>query len=286
MSIRHRIFIVGVPRSGTTLLQSLLAAHSELTSFTESHFFSRYFSLTPVTGWPVLTKDPSARVHEFLTENSEGPVTAWAGDLGRLLLPLHTRAVTRRLLSVMDELAQRRGKSGWIEKTPKHLRYMPLIESVADAQPHTIQPHVIHLVRDGLETVASLYKASQSWERPYDLEECVRRWNDDVQYSMKRLRKAPENNCCVFYEDLVEAPEKVLQGLCGRLGLAWEPEMLVDYRRASEELIAKGETWKKDTGREIRRSATASEVLTPEERERVRALLKVEFYERLRHFDP
>ena len=46
MKIERRIFIVGVPRSGTTLLQSLLAAHSELTSFTESHFFSRYFSLS------------------------------------------------------------------------------------------------------------------------------------------------------------------------------------------------------------------------------------------------
>ncbi|MGL6135938.1 MAG: sulfotransferase, partial [Planktothrix sp.] len=34
-----RLFLVGCPRSGTTLLQSLLAAHSQIASFPESQFF-------------------------------------------------------------------------------------------------------------------------------------------------------------------------------------------------------------------------------------------------------
>ena len=34
-----RIFIVGVARSGTTLLQSMLASHPEIHSFPETHFF-------------------------------------------------------------------------------------------------------------------------------------------------------------------------------------------------------------------------------------------------------
>ncbi len=41
--IEGRIFVVGAPRSGTTLVQSLIASHSQVTSFTESHFFSRHF---------------------------------------------------------------------------------------------------------------------------------------------------------------------------------------------------------------------------------------------------
>ena len=35
-----RAFIVSCPRSGTTLLQSLLAAHSDIHSFPESNFFA------------------------------------------------------------------------------------------------------------------------------------------------------------------------------------------------------------------------------------------------------
>ena len=56
--IEQRIFVVGAPRSGTTLVQGLLAAHSSLTSFTESHFFSRHFKLVPPLTTPVLTLGP------------------------------------------------------------------------------------------------------------------------------------------------------------------------------------------------------------------------------------
>lgn len=39
MTIEAPIFVVGVPRSGTTLLQSLLSAHSSTYSLPETHFF-------------------------------------------------------------------------------------------------------------------------------------------------------------------------------------------------------------------------------------------------------
>ena len=41
--IKERIFLVGCPRSGTTLLQSLLAANSKVLSFPETHFFGHLF---------------------------------------------------------------------------------------------------------------------------------------------------------------------------------------------------------------------------------------------------
>ena len=39
-----RIFLVGAPRSGTTILQSLLAAHPKITSFPETKFFQYLWS--------------------------------------------------------------------------------------------------------------------------------------------------------------------------------------------------------------------------------------------------
>ena len=39
MKVKERVFIVGVPRSGTTLIQSLLASHPQIETFPESHFF-------------------------------------------------------------------------------------------------------------------------------------------------------------------------------------------------------------------------------------------------------
>ena len=52
--IQKRIFIVGCPRSGTTLLQSLLLKHNEITSFPESHFFSRTFLGKRANQYPTL----------------------------------------------------------------------------------------------------------------------------------------------------------------------------------------------------------------------------------------
>ena len=47
-AILSRIFLVGCPRSGTTLTQSLLAAHPMVASFPESHFFSHLLVHTSV----------------------------------------------------------------------------------------------------------------------------------------------------------------------------------------------------------------------------------------------
>ena len=69
--IDMRVFVVGVPRSGTTLLQSLLAAHSRVASFTESHFWSRHFRALPRLSSAVLTRDPAPRLREFLDRKRE-----------------------------------------------------------------------------------------------------------------------------------------------------------------------------------------------------------------------
>lgn len=283
--IHRRIFVVGVPRSGTTLVQSLLAAHSTMTSFTESHFFSRHFAMLPLLQTPLLTRDPSPRLREFLTENHEAPVDAtdWFEGPGRralrwrILLPLFTQAVARRLLQVLDQLTLRRGCSGWIEKTPRHLRYIPLLEGVPKgAHP----PRFVHVIREGLETVASLHRASQSWEEPYDVEFCVRRWNTEVRYSLDRISSSADP--FVLYEELTAHPEETLRRLLDGLGLAWEPTLLERYAQTSERLIARKEVWKEGVGRRIQRSATSHRVLSTEQRDRANRGLHHHLYDQLR----
>jgi hypothetical protein len=282
-AIRARVFVVGVPRSGTTLLQSLLAAHSAVTSFTESHFFSRHYSLLPLLGAPVLVRDPSPRVAAFLAENGESPpdAAAWfAGAGGRALRvpalrPLVSRTAARRFVRVLDELASRRGKPVWVEKTPRHLRYGPFLKRLCG--PGT---HVVHVVRDGLEAVASLRAASQRWERPYDLAECVRRWNADTSFSLGRVG-APSAHF-VFYEDLATRPETVLPPLLAAIGLSWERDVLDRYGDASRGLVTAEESWKKGVSSGIRPSGTSGHALTADEREAARRGLRSELYEEIR----
>lgn len=276
--IDMRIFIVGVPRSGTTLVQSLLAAHGKTTSFTESHFFSRHFAFLPLLSRPILTKYPGPRLREFFSENDERPPKAagWFDAKGRrAFLPFLTRPATRQFFRVLDELTLRRDRSIWVEKTPKHLRYIPLIETVSERR-----TCFIHVIREGLEVVASLHGASQSWERPYDLDACVRRWNRDVGFSLKRITAT--NDHFVFYEDLTSQPEETLRQLLAALGVGWEPDILERYGRASDRLITRREAWKEGVGRSIRRSRTSDRALTPEQRDRVMRALRHGLYDRLR----
>ncbi|MDH3403831.1 MAG: sulfotransferase [Acidobacteriota bacterium] len=283
--IGMRIFVVGVPRSGTTLVQSLLAAHSSVTSFTESHFFDRHFTLLPATSRPVLTRNPGPRLQQFLDENGEQapPAAAWFQATGRRalglrpLVPLWTEPVARRLLRVLDELALRRGASSWVEKTPRHLRFIPFLDRVSGAEARTL---FVHVIRKGLEVVASLHQASQSWERPYGLDECVNRWNDELGFSLGRI--AAPNDHFVFYEELTARPEAALRRLLAGLGLRWEPEILERYAAAADRLTTTDEAWKADVGRRIRRSATSGRRLNAEQRDRIRGWLRHDLYERLR----
>lgn len=281
--LQRRIFLVGVPRSGTTLLQALLAAHPEVTSFTESHLFSRHFSAVPGVGM-VLSKDPTPRLRAFLEENDAAPPTAadWFGPpppkalRSRALMPPATREVARRLVAVLDGLARDRGAATWLEKTPRHLRAIPLLEAVCD---DGIPTHFVHLVRDGLQTVASLHTASRNWEQAYDLDDCVRRWNQDLALTRKHLDSPRHHLVC--YETLTTDPVTVLRPLLEALNLPWDPTILDDFGASAGAVTAPGENWKAGVARDIRPSATAERVLSEAERDRVRARLDQGLYDSL-----
>ena len=296
-AIDRRIFVVGVPRSGTTLVQSLLAAHSASTSFTESHFFSRHFRPLPRFSSAILTRNPAPRLQEFLIENDVEHASMEERIRralpARLLLPLRTRPVARELLRVLDELTVRRGRSTWIEKTPGHLRYLPFLEGLSASEGQT---HFVHVIREGLDVVASLHRASQSWDQPYDLETCVERWNYDVCLSLERVaveggrgpvpltgerrNATAARDHFVFYEDLTRRPDATLEQLLADLGLGWEPEILDRY--SSRRLVTREETWKADVDRGVRRSAASRSALSDEQRDRISAALRHDLYTRLR----
>jgi hypothetical protein len=232
---------------------------------------------------PILSRNPTPGLSTFLAENGADGFDAasWFESMVpgpfrlRPLLPLSTGTVARGFLELLDRLASTRGAAGWIEKTPRHLRYVPLIEKVSTGA----RPRFIHVVRDGLEVVASLHAASRSWERPYDLDDCVRRWNADVAFSLRRISAAGDH--LLLYEELTSRPEPTIRRLLGDLGLGWEPEILQRYGRASDRLITEEESWKADVGRSIRPSGTSDRVLTPPQRDRVTRALRRDLSERL-----
>lgn len=278
----RRLFIVGTPRSGTTLLQSLLAAHPAIISFTESHYFSRHFRRTRFSERAFLLRSPVERLREFIAENGADPqafeplFSLLRGP--RMALPFRTRQAVEVFFRILDTLTATAGGSVWLEKTPKHLHYIELIEGTRRS-PREVR--FIHIVRDGRDVVASMYRAAQHWKAAYSVNTCVERWNNDLRITLRRASTTAD--LIVFYDDLVTDPEKVMRSLLGKLEVSWDPRVLTERATAAQRVTAPDEVWKANTTREIERASSFERTFDPAVREHVVRLLHSDQYLRLRN---
>lgn len=223
------IFLVGCPRSGTTLLQSLLSAHPQIASFPESKFFQC-----------LLPAENSRRRQLGIIAHQLKPwlETYFKNDIKRpeMLhyfpkLPL-MRLYTQQFFKILSILADEQGKSLVLEKTPQHIFYLETITYYFPNSP------VIHLIRKGQDVVASLYEAThqypQYWDGVWELEKCIDWWNQTCQISQQYAHHP--NHILVSYEQLVQNPETVLQKLCNFLEIDYSPEMIKNYGGAAQSL--------------------------------------------------
>lgn len=217
-----RVFVVGCPRSGTTLVQSLLCAHPRLTGFTESHVFDKAYN------WrgKLDEAEHQRRVETFLKENELD-----------LVMP-EDSLPGANFIALLDAVARQRGAAGWVEKTPDHVFRIPLIESLAP------DCRFIHVLRRAEGVLPSLHKASHSagWEDVKPWWECAAHWYAALRQS-NRFAGRPRH-AVISYEQLTADPRKVMQGLIEFLGLPWDDAVLTDYTQQADKLISAGEHWK------------------------------------------
>ncbi|SEU09492.1 Sulfotransferase family protein [Salinibacillus kushneri] len=231
-----RIFIVGAPRSGTTLLQSMLSSHSSINSFTESHFFTNNFKSYKKLFYGV-KKGINQSVEEFMKENKfdKELIQEWREEKKKT-----AKQYGKNFIKLLDQYTIHQKNKVWIEKTPAHLYFVPFIHKVCE------NAQFIHIVRDGKDVAASIYdvanRSPEIWGRR-SLEQCVDRWNHDVEVSIKYLSR--RNHFGVTYESLVDEPEKILKRLCHQLGIEWESNML-DFSSATSNLVTSKEKWKQN----------------------------------------
>ena len=261
-----RIFLVGSPRSGTTLLQSMLVASPSLLALPETHYFARAYPrnrLKRRLSWPALLT--SRLLPEIARE-------AGRADLGRRhRFGPFSRAWSDAFVDLLDALAADRGCLGWLEKTPRHLHFIDEITRVVpDAR-------FVHIQRAGAHVVSSLRAASRShpteWGGERSLADGVERWNHDLLLS-ERYRDHP-HHVHVRFEALVRRPGDVLEDLCRRLEVPFASSML---RPSSQygAVVRESEAWKANNAREIdpARATTRTGLSVPDARWVGRRLLE------------
>ena len=254
-----RVFLVGCPRSGTTLLQSLLSSHSAIHSWPETHFLQKLFRNKKHRQLPHSHSRWPARVsrqwHSFLSNvvvtvgwvGRKRIAKAWSGvtttdPLVKSPNAWETHSLKAQLLyfvSVLDDDCLRVGNRLWLEKTPDHLFY------VARIQRHVARAKFIHIVRDGKEVVASLNRVARTYcaWRPYlDDMLAVERWNQAWRETLSWVGNP--NHLVVRYEALLERPRRTLAQILAFIGCRAEDEIWDRFTESARELIRADEPWK------------------------------------------
>ena len=216
-------FVVGLTRSGTTLLRMMLDAHGELTIPPETHFVPDVIKAARSQAGTdaVLAAFTSNRTwNDFGIDAEEMRERIEAAG------PTDAAAVLRAFFTAY---AERQGKPRWGDKTPA---YMLSVQRIGRTLPES---RFIHLIRDGRD-VALSQSARALNEQPPPAEQAAR-W-------VKRIRKSREQAATLKgpryvearYEDLVRDPEATLRRICEFIELDWDEGMLSYHERAAERL--------------------------------------------------
>jgi hypothetical protein len=216
-------FVVGLTRSGTTLLRMMLDAHPELTIPPETHFVPDLIKAARAGG------DAEAMLAAMTANRT------WE-DFG-----IGTEAMRARLERVdqgdgaaavrafYGAYAELQGKPRWGDKTPA---YMLSVQRIGRTLP---EARFVHLIRDGRD-VALSQTARALNEQPPPPDQAAR-W-------VKRIGKSREQAATLKgpryvearYEDLVRDPETTLRRICAFIELPWDEAMLAYHERAAGRL--------------------------------------------------
>lgn len=185
------IFIIGSPRSGTTLLRLILDSHPNISCGPETHFLSE-FSKIVNSRWQ--------QIEPFGFEKAY-----W------------NQKIASFFDSFQTEYAEKRGKKRWAEKTPKYTTMLDFInELFPDSQ-------MIHIIRDGRDVVTS---HRDRWGYQVAMRS-INDWKTYVTMANEFGKKVPSDRYFELrYENLVTAPEETLRPLFDYLQEPWNPIVL------------------------------------------------------------
>ncbi len=208
-------FVVGCPRSGTTLVRTILDGHSRLSIPPESHF---------VVALARRGRRGAATLDDIMAHPAFRAWNADAEALRRWVDAAFPTSYRELVSAVFDWYAVDHGKHRWGDKTPGYVSYLPqLLRVFPDAQ-------FVHVVRDGRDVAASL--AEQAWgpERPVI---GALWWRRKVSAGRRAgARMGTGRYIELKLDDLIIDPETKVRELCDFLGEQFQQNMLEFPARA------------------------------------------------------
>lgn len=235
-------FVIGVGRSGTTLLRLMLDAHPELAIPPETRFVPRLIAAA---------RPPDATAADLVA--TLAAERNWA-DFG-----LDPEAVAERIRaapeltpavavrSFFEAYAARFDKPRWGDKTPVYGRRMPMISRAVP------EVRFVHVVRDPRDVAVSWRRFRElRGDDPLTAEHWAQVWAQTIVETRMKARRVP-HYLELRYEDLVSEPESTLRRVCEFIALPFSERML-SYHLSADERLAELESGLRAEGAQPARS--------------------------------
>ncbi len=222
-------FVVGVGRSGTTLLRMMLDAHPQLAIPPETHFVLPFIQrsgklrFNPRTASRSIVRDERRRWNDFGLEEA---------DLLAAFETVRPFNTSDALRAFYELYAAKHGKPRWGDKTPDYVRKMKKIQKTLP------EARFIHVIRDGRDAgLSQNARVIKRGKQPVPPREMARRWRKRILKSREDAAEIADSDYVeVRYEDLIGDTEGVLRRICELVELDYDPVMLSYHERASDRL--------------------------------------------------
>lgn len=230
------IFIVGCPRSGTTLLLRILNQHSKIQLTGESNFLTaiwgdrRIFDTFQRLGSNFLLSNLQyffdTNIQSFADGYHGFNYSPWINELEfsdwmNEFKHNKIKSYSKLYISFMKIIAQKRNKPIFGDKVTWYFRYVYTLLSLYP------EAKIINVIRDGRAVVSSMLHRTVPSGIPNNLIDMCLLWKRSILLAKTYRKTIPKKSYYeIKYENLITYPERELKKLCSFLGIAFERNMM------------------------------------------------------------
>ncbi|MFC1821092.1 tetratricopeptide repeat protein [Thermodesulfobacteriota bacterium] len=204
------VFIIGCPRSGTTLLDQILDSHPRLKSVGEcDHIFSTVKALPRILGRSLSYPDALG----YLLETSSDERKKLTDHIDREYWEIHNRSRTPDAARIVD-------------KSLINTLYLGLIGLILP------RAAVLHVIRDGRDVAWSAFSTNLKkhvWHANR-IEDAFIHWKQTLQVAREASENMNISYLEVCYEDLLQEPETQIRKVLAFIEEDWHSDCLEFYK--------------------------------------------------------
>jgi len=210
-------FIIGSPRSGTSLLRKMINGHPALAIPDASHFYMTFYPIRELYYPLTLEENVAALVSDALKSFH---IRYWLPEISTddVLACVSEYSFGGVFEALMRAWTKTQGKKCWGDATPQHVYFWN--EILLDFP----QAKFLHVVRDGRDVALSYRKTHFG---PKGFAAAAYRWNHELNIVRELRSVLPGKRLLeIRYEDLHADAGTVLERVCRFLGVEAHPAML------------------------------------------------------------